>query len=116
MKKAVFALLTFAIFSAPVMASTFWRGHVVGVAKKDVLYVRTWPASYSAVVGKYKNGESVSLTGRCKNISSNQSFRIDGGRPAAWKYQRMEANYVWCQVMTGKAKIGWVRGKYVWPQ
>ncbi|WP_417416975.1 hypothetical protein [Hoeflea sp.] len=56
------------------------------------------------------------MTGRCKNIVTNVSFRIDGYGSAAWKYAQMKRAYVWCQVMTDDAELGWARGKYIWPE
>ena len=116
MKKALAAIFAVAALSAPALASAFWPGHVIGVSYDDVLNVRAWPASHSQIVGEYQNGDNVSLTGRCKNISTNNSFRIDGGQSANWKFNRMKATNVWCQVMTDDATLGWVRGKFVWPE
>lgn len=110
--------LTVGLFIAlclPASASTFWHGNVVGVKKWDELQVRKWPSAKSQIIDSYENGDDVSLTGRCKNIVTNVSFRIDGGRPSAWKHNRMSKPNVWCQVSSPHGKIGWVRGRFVWP-
>lgn len=113
--RKIFALGLLVALSLPAGASTFWHGTVVGVAKWDALHVRKWPAAQSQIIDNYDNGDDVSLTGRCKNIVTNVSFRIDGGRPSAWKHSRMSKANVWCQVSSPKNKIGWVRGRFVWP-
>ena len=104
------------LIATPALASAFWGGTVVHVSSNDVLYQRKWPASYSQVLYTYDNGDNISLTGRCKNTATNASFRIDAGGSANWKYSRMSKPNVWCQVMSPNGRLGWVRGKYVWPQ
>ncbi len=99
----------------PASASTFWHGTVIGVQNWDVLNVRKWPSSQSQIVDTYDNGDDVSLTGRCKNIVTNWSFRIDGGQSANRKHARMSKTNVWCQVSSPNNRIGWVRGSFVWP-
>jgi hypothetical protein len=101
--------------SLPATASAFWHGTVVGVASWDELNVRKWPSSQSQIIDAYDNGDDVSLTGRCKNIVTNWSFRIDGGQSPAWKQARMSQSNVWCQVSSPSNRIGWVRGRFVWP-
>jgi hypothetical protein len=98
------------------VASTFWPGTVINIPSWDVLNVRAWPASTSQITDVYNKGDPVSLIGRCKNTVANMSFRIDAGGSAKWKYSRMAAANVWCQVMSPSGRIGWVRGKYVWPE
>ncbi len=116
MKKTLtLAALAIAI-ATPALASAFWGGTVIGIAPDDVLNVRAWPASYSQIIDSYDNGDPVSLTGRCKNTVTNVSFRIDAGGSANWKYSKMKKPNVWCQVSSPSDEIGWVRGKYVWPQ
>jgi uncharacterized protein YgiM (DUF1202 family) len=116
MKKFIITVAVIAATALPAMASAFWGGEVVGVANWDVLNVRKWPSAQSQVVGSYDNGDPVSLTGRCKNISSNASFFIDNGNQSpAKKFAKMSKPNVWCQVMTDDAKLGWVRGSFVWP-
>ena len=97
-------------------ASAFWGGTVIKVADWDVLNVRAWPSAQSRIVDAYDNGDLVSLTGRCKNIVSNGSFRIDAGGSANWKYSKMSRANVWCQVVSPNNQVGWVRGKFVWPE
>lgn len=111
------ALAALALAAAtPALASAFWPGQVIQVGAGDTLSVRKWPAAASQQIGQYNGGDRVSLTGRCKNTITNVSFRIDAGGSAAWKYSRMKRAHVWCQVMTEAAQLGWVRGKYVWPE
>lgn len=107
--------IAFAV-ATPALASAFWAGTVIGVAANDELNIRKWPASHSQVVDSIDNGDNVSLTGRCKNTSTNVSFQIDGPQSAASKYKKMKKTNVWCQVMSPSAELGWVRGKFVWPQ
>lgn len=102
--------------SAAAHASAFWPGTVINIPSWDSLNVRAWPSSVSRVIDVYDSGEHISLTGRCKNVATGLSFRIDAGGSANWKYSRMSAANVWCQVMTPQAQIGWVRGRFVWPQ
>jgi hypothetical protein len=102
-------------FTAPAFASAFWAGTVINVASSDELNVRKWPSSHSRIIDSYDNGDNVSLTGRCKNTATNVSFYIDGPQSANWKYGKMAKSNVWCQVMSPTAELGWVRGKFVWP-
>lgn len=115
MKRIILAALA-ATIATPVLASAFWAGTVINVAADDVLYLRKWPASSSQIVGTYEDGDAVSLTGRCKNTATNVSFRIDAGGSANWKYAKMRKPNVWCQAMSDTGRLGWVRGRYVWPQ
>jgi len=115
--KKILALATLAAaISSPALASAFWGGTVINVSDYDTLNVRKWPASYSQIIDEYENGSNISLIGRCKNTSTNVSFYINGGQSANWKYNKMKQPNVWCQAMTGDAELGWVRGKYVWPE
>jgi hypothetical protein len=97
-------------------ASAFWPGTVIAITPVDTLKVRKWPSSISQIIDAYALNANVSLTGRCKNIVTNVSFRIDGPQSVNWKYNRMKQPNVWCQVMTDAPSLGWVRGKFVWPQ
>ena len=115
MKKTLILSLLAVALATPALASAFWGGTVINVASNDQLNARKWPASYSQIIGTYDDGDNISLTGRCKNTVTNASFYIDGGQSANWKYNKMKKTNVWCQVMTSNAHLGWVRGKYVWP-
>jgi hypothetical protein len=115
MRNILIAATLVASFAAPALGSAFWAGTVINVAASDELNLRKWPASYSQVIGSYDNGDKLSLTGRCKNTSTNVSFYIDGPQSASWKYNKMKKANVWCQAMSSSAQLGWVRGKYVWP-
>jgi hypothetical protein len=114
--KTVTIAISFFALSAPVMASAFWPGTVIGIGATDTLKVRQWPSSSSQIIDAYALSANVSLTGRCKNIVTNASFRIDAGGSANWKYSRMNKANVWCQTMTPDAELGWVRGRFVWPE
>ena len=119
MTKSASLLLATAIaiaVAAPAAASAFWGGTVINIARHDTLKIRKWPSASSRVIDAYRRSEPISLTGRCKNIVTNASFRIDAGGSAGWKYSRMEMPNVWCQVMTNDAELGWARGKFIWPQ
>jgi hypothetical protein len=113
--RMLLAAAVLASLAVPASASTFWPGTVVGVAWDDVLNARKWPSAQSQIIDAYNNGDSVSLTARCKNIITNQSFQIDGGQSANWKYARMRKANVWCQVVTPSGDVGWVRGSFVKP-
>lgn len=113
-KSALFAS-ALAVLATPALASAFWAGTVIHVSPDDVLNLRKWPAANSQVIATYDNGDTVSLTGRCKNTSTNISFRIDGPQSKSWKYDRMRQANVWCQAMSEYGDLGWLRGKYLWP-
>lgn len=114
--KTIIAAAGLFALSAPVLASAFWPGTVIGISANDTLKVRKWPVSTSQIIDAYALGANISLTGRCKDIKTNASFRIDAGGSANWKYSRMKKSHVWCQTMTSSAQLGWVRGQFVWPQ
>lgn len=119
MIKLTHTLLAAAISAAvamPAAASAFWGGTVINISQYDTLKIRKWPSASSRVIDALRRDEPVSMTGRCKNIVTNASFRIDAGGSAGWKYSRMEKPNVWCQVMTEDAELGWARGKYIWPE
>ncbi len=115
MKKQLIVATLLTAMAVPAVASTFWHGSVIGVKSWDVLNIRKWPAANSQIVDAYDNGDDVSLTGRCKNPTTNWSFRIDGGQSSAWKHARMSRPNIWCQVSAPSGAIGWVRGTFVWP-
>ena len=112
---ALAAVILFAV-AAPASASAFWPGTVIKIAATDTLKVRKWPAAASQIIDAYARGANVSMTGRCKNIVTNVSFRVDAGGSVNWKYSKMKKPNVWCQVMTEDANLGWARGKFIWPQ
>lgn len=100
----------------PAMSSAFTAGTITAIAPDDALNIRKWPSAKSQIIDAYGLNESISLTGRCKSIVTNISFRIDGYGSANWKYDQMKQANVWCQVMTNDAELGWARGKYIWPE
>ncbi|MBC7283696.1 SH3 domain-containing protein [Hoeflea sp.] len=110
------AAVTTATATVPALSSAFTAGTVTAIAPDDALNIRKWPGANSRIIDAYLLNEPISLTGRCKNIVTNVSFRIDGSGSASWKYARMKRANVWCQVMTNDAELGWARGKYIWPE
>ena len=112
---ALAAAISFAV-AAPAAASAFWPGTVINIAPTDTLKIRKWPSAYSQIIDAYADGANISMTGRCKNIITNVSFRVNAGGSANWKYSKMKKPNVWCQVMTDGAQLGWARGKFIWPQ
>jgi uncharacterized protein YraI len=107
-------LVVFAV-GMPAIASAFWPGTVIGAPASDPLNIRAWPSTSSTVIATATNGTPLSLTGRCKIITTNVSFRIDGGGSAAFKYNRMKKPNVWCQLVTSSGQVAWARGKNIWP-
>ncbi len=116
MKPLHIIALCLCLSTAPALASAFWPGTVVNVASNDALMVRKWPGPQSKVIDAYPKGTPVSLTGRCKSITTNKSFQIDGHESSAKKYLKMKQPNVWCQVMTADDGLGWARGKYLMAQ
>jgi uncharacterized protein YgiM (DUF1202 family) len=116
MKYAIAAAAFYAIVTTTAHAASILPANVVEVAHQDVLNVRAWPASYSRVTGTFMPGDYIRLLGRCKNINSNVSFWISGKQSVTWNYNRMKAANVWCQALTRKGNVGWVRGKFVFPR
>jgi hypothetical protein len=102
--------------AVPALSSAFTAGTITAIAPDDALNIRKWPSAQSQILDAYELNEKISLTGRCKNTVTNISFRIDGYGSIGWKYAQMKKAYVWCQVMTNDAELGWARGKYIWPE
>lgn len=113
---AALAAATLAVTAVPAQSSAFTAGTITAIAPDDALNIRKWPSAQSKIIDAYELDESISMTGRCKNIVTNVSFRIDGYESTGWKYAQMKKAYVWCQVMTNDAELGWARGKYIWPE
>ncbi len=113
---SAFALMAITAQIDPATASAFIGGTVIMAPLSNPLNARAWPSTASAVQRTYTNGTMLSLTGTCKNISTNVSFSIN-----YTSYAAMAAPYVWCKIWhevpngSGIYKIGWVRGKYVHP-
>jgi|GEM_PF-650225 len=110
------AAASVAASAIPAQSSAFTAGTITAIAPDDALNIRKWPSVQSKIIDAYELDESISMTGRCKNIVTNVSFRIDGYESTGWKYAQMKKAYVWCQVMTNDAELGWARGKYIWPE
>jgi hypothetical protein len=104
------------VIAAPAAASAFWGGTIINIAPTDTLKIRKWPSASSQIIDAYADNADISMTGRCKNIITNVSFRVDAGGSANWKYSKMRKPNVWCQVMTDGAQLGWARGKFIWPE
>ncbi|MEM5474146.1 SH3 domain-containing protein [Hoeflea sp. AS60] len=102
--------------AVPAMSSAFTAGTITAIAPDDALNIRKWPSAQSKIIDAYELNEQISLTGRCKDIITNISFRIDGYGGVEWKYAQMKKANVWCQVMTNDAELGWARGKYIRPE
>ncbi len=117
MKKIIALAMALSIGAAlPALASAFWGGTIINIAPTDTLKIRKWPSASSQIIDAYAVGANISMTGRCKNIITNASFRVDAGGSANWKYSKMSKPNVWCQVMTDGAQLGWARGKFIWPE
>jgi hypothetical protein len=119
MNKLIGSILAAALASSlvvPAAASAFWGGTIINIAPTDTLKIRKWPSSSSQIIDAYAVNANISMTGRCKNIITNASFRVDAGGSANWKYSKMKKTNVWCQVMTDDAQLGWARGKFIWPE
>ena len=116
--KSILALaaVSIAATAVPAQSSAFVAGTITAIAPDDALNIRKWPSAQSRIIDAYGLHETISMTGRCKNIVTNVSFRIDGYEGVGWKYAQMKKAYVWCQVMTNDAELGWARGKYIWPE
>ncbi len=110
------AAAVIATTTVPAISSAFTAGTVTAIAPDDGLNIRKWPGANSAIIDVYLLNEPISLTGRCKNIVTNVSFRIDGPGSVEGKYAKMKKANVWCQVMTDAADRGWARGTYIWPE
>ena len=113
---AALVAVTMTAGTVPAISSVFTAGTVTAIAPNDGLNIRKWPGANSRIIGVYGLNELISLTGRCKSIITNVSFRIDGYGSAGWRYAEMKKASVWCQVMTDDAELGWARGKYIWPE
>ncbi len=117
MKKIISLALALSIGATiPTLASAFWGGTIINIAPTDTLKIRKWPSASSQIIDAYAVDANISMTGRCKNIITNASFRVDAGGSANWKYSKMKKPNVWCQVMTDGAQLGWARGKFIWPE
>ena len=117
MKKIISIAMALTIAATiPALASAFWGGTIINIAPTDTLKIRKWPSATSQIIDAYAVGANISMTGRCKNIITNGSFRVDAGGSANWKYSKMKKPNVWCQVMTDSAQLGWARGKFIWPE
>ncbi|MGB8816537.1 MAG: hypothetical protein WCC66_01300 [Rhizobiaceae bacterium] len=115
LRSAMAAAIALSI-AVPAAASAFWGGTVINLAPTDTLKIRKWPSAASQIIDAYADGANISMTGRCKNVITNASFRVDAGGSANWKYSKMKKPNVWCQVMTDGAQLGWARGKFIWPE
>lgn len=102
-------------FATSVSANAFVAWEVANVAWDDVLNVRAWPSSKSAIRAAYPNGTPLSMTGRCMN---GVDLKDIAGMPAP--IQADEVRYTWCEVWhdptgTDNWQAGWVYGRYITP-
>jgi uncharacterized protein YgiM (DUF1202 family) len=106
-----------ALLTTAAQAGAFIGGTVIDVKSWDVLNVRLKPTASSNIIDSYDNGDPVSLTGVCQKGLYGKKFSIDVAETQTWKYNRMKATNVWCQVSAPNTnKIGWVRGAFVFPE
>ena len=116
--RGIFAALLIATTCAvaPVSANTFAAWEVSNVSWDDVLNVRAWPASTSAIRAGYPNGTPLSMTGRCMN---GVDLKNIAGLPR--HLQVKQVRHTWCEVWhdpsgTNNWQTGWVYGRYIAPQ
>lgn len=110
---AAISLVTMATGAA---ANAFATWKVANVAWNDVLNVRAWPSSKSAIRAGYPNGTPLSMTGRCMN---GVDLKAIARQPAA--VQAQQVRFTWCEVWhdpsgAGDWQTGWVYGRYITPQ
>ena len=97
-------------------ASTFAAWEVANVDWDDVLNVRAWPSSESAIRAGYPNETPLMMTGRCMN---GVNLKDIAALPQAEQVEKIR--YTWCEVWhdptgTGNWQTGWVYGRYIRPQ
>jgi len=111
---AAFAAVSLAATVLPASAEFFgWQ--VVNVPAWDLLNVRAYPSSQSAILVGYPNGTPLSLSGRC---TGGLNLDAINGWPA-WK-QAQAVRYRWCETWvdptgSGSYRSGWVYGKFIRP-
>lgn len=116
-RKILAALVVAIAMSAnPAQSSTFAAWEVANVDWNDVLNVRAWPSSQSAIRAGYPNETPLMMTGRCMN-------GVDLKDIAALPEDEQVAKirYTWCEIWhdptgTGDWQNGWVYGRYIRPQ
>ena len=109
------AMISGAAFTSTATANAFVAWEVANVDWNDVLNVRAWPSSKSAIRAGYPNGTPLSMTGRCMN---GVDLKDMAGLPA--QVQAQQVRYTWCEVWhdpsgTDNWQTGWVYGKYITP-
>ncbi|MEX3008061.1 SH3 domain-containing protein [Hoeflea sp. TYP-13] len=111
------AIVVACAISAPsANAATFAAWEVANVDWDDVLNVRAWPSSKSAIRAGYPNGTPLTMTGRCMNgVDLKDIVTLP-----KWD-QAQKVRYTWCEVWhdptgTGEWQNGWVYGRYIRPQ
>ncbi|MCY6381535.1 SH3 domain-containing protein [Hoeflea prorocentri] len=97
-------------------ASGFAAWEVANVDWNDVLNVRAWPSSKSAIRAGYPNGTPLQMTGRCMN---GVDLKDISTLPVPDQTQMVR--YTWCEVWhdptgTEEFQAGWVYGRYIRPQ
>ena len=100
----------------PASATTFAAWEVANVPWGDVLNVRKYPSPHSQKQSAYPNGTVLQMTGTC---TGGVNLIDISGAPAGW--QAAQIRYEWCQIwhdpaQNGDFVVGWVYGKYLFPQ
>ncbi|MCP4998449.1 MAG: SH3 domain-containing protein [Hyphomicrobiales bacterium] len=111
------ALMVACTMSVPsAHAATFAAWEVANVDWDDVLNVRAWPSSKSAIRAGYPNATPLMMTGRCMN---GVNLKDIAAQPKS--HQAEMVRQTWCEVWhdptnTGDWQTGWVYDRYIRPQ
>lgn len=118
-----FSTIIAVILAAPAIASAFWPGTVSGVPSGQTLSIRKTASPNGLQVGDANNGDSLSLTGRCRKLKPNGgmlgNFRIDVSGTPAWRAAKISQARtrceVWFEVTPSNFKAVWARGSFITP-
>lgn len=115
MAAAALAIATATAAVSTAQTSTFHAWQITGVPYGDILNVRKWPASHSAMQAGYPNGTVLSMTGRCKG-----GLMLDQLAGLSHAQKRQAVRYRWCEIWHDPARneqyvTGWVYMKYMQP-
>ena len=116
-------LILLALAATPVAASAFFPGTVSGVPSGQSLAVRKLPSPTSLQLGSANNGDSLSMTGRCRRLKQSgalqSNFRIDVPSTPAKRAAKMSQPRTWCEVWFEVApsdfQTVWARGSFITP-
>lgn len=117
------ALILLALATAPLAASSFFPGTVSGVPSGQSLAVRKMPTPSSPQLGSANNGDSLSMTGRCRRLKPSgalhSNFRIDVPSTPAKRAAKMSQPSTWCEIWFEVApsdfQTVWARGSFITP-